>query len=63
MVEYGLKKELWEKDGIFVKTSLIVLPKPLQQRALNLVHKNHLGIVRAKQLLRDKDFWPTMSAM
>ena len=38
----------------------IVIPKKLQPRNLTLAHEGHLGVVRTKQNLRIKVWWPGM---
>jgi hypothetical protein len=36
----------------------IVIPKDLQMRVIDLAHEGHQGIVRTKQLLREKVYFP-----
>ena len=38
----------------------IVVPKKLRHRTLRLAHEGHLGIVKTKQRLREKIWWPEM---
>ena len=40
-----------------MRQSRIVIPKELRKRCLELVHKNHMGIVRCKEHLRSKGWW------
>lgn len=40
----------------------IVIPGSLRSRILSLAHEGHLGIVRTKQNLRSKVFWPGLDA-
>ncbi|KAF7687611.1 hypothetical protein HF521_014839, partial [Silurus meridionalis] len=39
----------------------IVMPKTLQQRALELAHEGHQGLVKTKQLLREKVWFPRIN--
>lgn len=45
---------------IVLRKNQIVLPADLQQRAITIAHKGHLGIVKTKQLLRTKIWFPSM---
>ena len=36
------------------------MPAALQKRVLNLAHESHQGIVKTKQLLREKVWWPNI---
>lgn len=38
----------------------IVLPKQKVKQALNVAHETHQGVVRTKQYLRSKFYWPSM---
>ncbi|XP_057312279.1 uncharacterized protein K02A2.6-like [Hydractinia symbiolongicarpus] len=40
----------------------IVAPEELKHRVIDLAHKGHQGIVRTKQRLRTKVWWPAMNA-
>ena len=46
-------------DGmLLLKGSQIILPATLEQRVLILAHEGHQGVVKAKQLLREKVWFP-----
>ena len=46
-------------DGeILLHDNRIVIPKELQTRVIDLAHEGHQGIVRTKQLLREKVYFP-----
>ena len=47
-----------EADDIILKGTRIVIPSELCQRALTLAHEGHQGIVKTKQLLREKIWFP-----
>lgn len=46
--------ELSMVDGILLKEHRIILPREFENRALELAHEGHLGLVKTKQLLRGK---------
>ena len=57
--EYSMiKTELCAKNGILMRGHRIVVPAKLQQRILSIAHESHQGIVKTKQLLRTKVWWP-----
>ncbi|VDI15407.1 Hypothetical predicted protein [Mytilus galloprovincialis] len=43
---------------IILHDNRIVIPKDLQMRVIDLAHEGHQGIVRTKQLLREKVYFP-----
>ena len=45
---------------ILLRGDRIVLPNKLRQQAINLAHEDHAGMVRCKQCLRSKLWWPEM---
>lgn len=46
-------------DGeILLHDNRIVIPKDLQMRVIDLTHEGHQGIVKTKQLLREKVYFP-----
>lgn len=53
-------KELSTHDGIVLRGHRIVLPKALVKQALRIGHETHQGVVRTKQYLRSKFYWPNM---
>ena len=55
-----VKDELTVANGVLLRQSRIVIPKELRTRCLELVHKNHMGIVKCKEHLRSKVWWPAM---
>lgn len=59
--EYRLiQHEVTNYGDILLKNNRIVIPESLQSRVLQLAHEGHSGIVRTKQRLRDKVWWPGM---
>ncbi len=47
-------------QDILLRGDRIVLPKKLRQQAISLAHEDHAGMVRCKQRLRSKLWWPEM---
>lgn len=41
-----------------MQESRIVIPRQLQDKVISLGHKGHKGIVKTKQLLREKVYFP-----
>ena len=56
-----VKEELCIAQRILLKGAQIVIPQTLQERILNIVHENHMGIIKSKQLLRTKVWWPRIN--
>ena len=54
-------QELCVKNNILLKKGKIVLPKTLHKKALSLVHQNHWGIEKTKQMIRKSFWWPKMN--
>lgn len=54
----SVKTELTVVDNLILRGSRIVIPASLQQSTLRLAHEGHQGIVKTKQLLREKVWWP-----
>ena len=60
---YRIRNELAVKRNILLRQERIVIPTSLRQRVLDIVHETHgLGIVKTKQHLRSKVWWPGMDA-
>ena len=51
-------QELSYTEGIILRGHKLLLPKSLQQQIINICHEGHLGIVKTKQLLRSKVWFP-----
>ena len=48
--------------GLILKGARIFVPSTLQDRVIELAHEGHQGIVRTKQLLRSKVWFPKMDS-
>ncbi len=62
---YHVRDELSVNDthDIILRDHRIVIPKSLQQRVIDLAHEGHQGIVKTKQLLRQKVWFPGIDRM
>ena len=49
-----MKDELLVYKGTILRGNRIVVPKKLRDRAVDLVHVGHQGIVKTKRLIREK---------
>ena len=54
------KDELCEFNNTVLRGTRIVVPYKLRQRVIQLAHEGHQGIVKTKQRLRTKVWWPSM---
>ncbi|XP_057310600.1 uncharacterized protein K02A2.6-like [Hydractinia symbiolongicarpus] len=57
-----IQQKFCEVDGIILRENRIVLPKSLRQTAINIAHQGHLGVQKAKNLLRSKLYWKSMDS-
>ena len=53
-----VKEELSVFEGVILRGNRIVVPQSLQKQILKLAHETHQGIVKTKQFLRTRFFWP-----
>ena len=54
--------ELSVKDGVVMRGSRIVIPTKLQKRVVEIAHEGHQGLVKTKQLLRSRIWFPDLDA-
>lgn len=54
----SVSTELWDVQGVLLRGSRIVMPGSLRDKVIQLVHERHQGIVKTKQRLRTKVWWP-----
>lgn len=52
--------DLCTHDGLILRGHRIVLPRAMVKQALRIAHETHQGVVRTKQYLRSKFYWPSM---
>ena len=55
-----VKDELSIFEGVILRGNRIVVPQSLRKQILSLAHEMHQGIVKTKQFLRTRFFWPGM---
>ena len=62
---YRLRNQLTVNtdENIILRGTRIVLPTSLHHKAVSLAHAGHLGIVKTKQLLREKVWFPGIDDM
>ena len=58
----AVKDELSVYEGVILRGNRIVVPSSLQKKILKLSHETHQGIVKTKQFLRSRFFWPGMDS-
>lgn len=58
-----LKDEMVYSNEVILRDHKIVLPSSMQNKAIELAHKGHLGITKTKQLLRTKIWFPNLDAL
>lgn len=57
---YKRREVLSIKDGCLMIGLRVVIPKSLQSRVLEILHKNHFGIVRTKMIARSFVWWQSI---
>lgn len=57
-----MKDELKVSDGIVTRLGSILIPQPLRKRALEAAHLGHPGISAMKSIIRQRAWWPGISA-
>ena len=56
----AVKDELSVCDEVILRGSRILIPSSLRGKVLELAHEGHQGIVKCKQRLRSKVWWPRL---
>ncbi|KAJ8034491.1 hypothetical protein HOLleu_21353 [Holothuria leucospilota] len=57
---YAVRHELTKFGNMVLRGTRIVMPRPLREQTLKLAHEGHQGIVKTKQRLRQKVWWPNI---
>ena len=52
------KDEISVHDGLVLRGHRLILPQSLQNQAIDIAHQSHQGIVKTKQLIREKNLVP-----
>ncbi|CAB4027350.1 Transposon Tf2-6 poly, partial [Paramuricea clavata] len=56
----SVRQELSVLGKLVIRGTRLVIPKILQKKVLNLAYEGHQGIVKTKQRLRSKVWWPNI---
>ena len=59
----NVKDELSISNGVILRGGRLVIPGKLQEKAVNLAHTGHQGIVKTKRLLRETIWFPGIDQM
>ena len=59
----SVKDELTVYNGMVLRGNRIVVPKALRDKAVELAHAGHQGIVKTKRLIREKVWFPGIDRM
>ena len=54
---FEAKESLNSEYGVILRGSRVVIPTTLREATLKVLHKNHLGVSRMKQVAREYVFW------
>ena len=57
------KEEFAIYDGVVLRGHRLVIPSQLQNRVIDIAHHTHQGIVKTKQLIREKVWFPGIDKM
>lgn len=57
------KDELSIVDGVILRDHRLVIPTCLQEKVIQIAHSSHQGIVKTKQLIREKVWFPGIDRM
>ena len=58
----GVKDELYVLGYLVLPGDRLVIPQSMRDDVLRLAHEGHQGIVKTKNRLRAKVWWPKMDA-
>ena len=53
-----LKEEILVFNGLVLRANSFIIPTSLRNKAVDLAHQGHQGMVKTKQLIRDKVWFP-----
>jgi len=54
-----MKDEITCIDGVLYKGYKVIIPEDMRKQMLNIIHENHLGIVKYKARVREYLYWPS----
>ena len=55
--------EISVTDGVVLRGHRIIIPRDLQERVVSIAHQTHQGIVKTKQCIREKVWFPGIDRM
>ncbi|XP_053384619.1 uncharacterized protein K02A2.6-like [Mercenaria mercenaria] len=55
---FKIRRELSTHNNIILRGNRIVIPQAMRGQVLKIAHESHQGIVKTKQMLREKVYWP-----
>lgn len=58
-----IRDELSIYDGVILRGHRLVIPSPLYKNVIQIAHGSHKGIVKRKQLIREKVWFPGIDKM
>ena len=53
-----ISHEISVHNGLILRGNRIIIPKSLREKVINLAHSGHQGVVKTKQLVREKVWFP-----
>ncbi len=56
----NVAEELSIAKGVILRGNRIIIPKSLQNKVIKIAHEGHQGLVKTKQLLRSRVWFPKM---
>ncbi|XP_039451778.1 uncharacterized protein K02A2.6-like [Culex pipiens pallens] len=56
-----VQDDLSTRDNMLIKTGFVVIPKALQEKALEVAHAGHPATEKQKSILRQRVWWPGMA--
>ncbi|GFR75472.1 transposon Ty3-G Gag-Pol polyprotein [Elysia marginata] len=59
----NIRDELLVYDGVVLRNHRLVIPSSLHHQVVTLAHDSHQGIVKTKQLIREKFWFPGIDKM
>ena len=62
MPYFRKREEISITDDCLMWANRVIVPKVLRDQVLTILHENHPGIVRTKQLARSSVWWPNIDA-
>jgi len=58
---WDVRDQLSTYNGVVYKGERVVIPHSLRQQMLDILHGSHLGVVKTKQMARDRIYWPGLN--